>query len=86
MKQIKNIVRTAPGTLARHCRGPGAASLLHPLIATQQKVAPRNTLGKAVNYTIKYWTELSSYINNGAWPIDNNPAENAPVCDRAQSL
>ena len=44
---------------------------------TQQKVAPKNTLGKAVNYTLKYWAELSRYIKNGAWPIDNNLAENA---------
>ena len=44
---------------------------------TQQKVAPKNTLGKAVNYTLKYWSELSRYIENGAWPIDNNLAENA---------
>lgn len=44
---------------------------------TQQKVAPKNTLGKAVNYTLKYWKELSRYIETGHWPIDNNPAENA---------
>ena len=44
---------------------------------TQQKVAPKNILGKAVNYTLKYWSELSRYIENGAWPIDNNLAENA---------
>lgn len=43
---------------------------------TQQKVAPKNTLGKAVNYTLKYWKELSRYIGDGAWPIDNNSAEN----------
>ena len=44
---------------------------------TQQKVTAKNILGKAVNYTLKYWKELSRYIKNGAWPIDNNPAENA---------
>lgn len=44
---------------------------------TQQKVAPKNTLGKALNYTLKYWEELSRYIGNGNWPIDNNLAENA---------
>ena len=44
---------------------------------TQQKVAPKNTLGKAVNYTLKYWEELSCYIGDGAWPMDNNAAENA---------
>ena len=34
-------------------------------------------MGKAVNYTLEYWPELSRYIENGEWPIDNNPAENA---------
>ena len=24
-----------------------------------------------------YWPQLIRYIENGAWPIDNNPAENA---------
>jgi len=43
----------------------------------QQKVPPKNALGKAVNYTLKYWAELSRYTEDGNWPIDNNPAENA---------
>jgi len=30
-----------------------------------------------ISYTLEYWTELSKYVENGAWPIDNNPAENA---------
>lgn len=43
----------------------------------QQKIAPKNKLGVAINYTLKYWAELSRYSDNGDWPIDNNPAENA---------
>lgn len=49
----------------------------HWLDDTQQKVAPKNALGKAVNYTLKYWKELSRYIDDGHWPIDNNLTENA---------
>ena len=44
---------------------------------TQQKVAPKNTLGKAINYTLNYWKELSAYVGSGRSPIDNNLAENA---------
>ena len=44
---------------------------------TQLQVPPKNALGKAINYTLKYWPELSRYIENGDWPIDNNVAENA---------
>ena len=31
---------------------------------TQQKVAPKNTLGKAINYTLNYWKELSAYVGS----------------------
>ena len=47
------------------------------LLKSQQQVPPKTALGKAVNYTLEYWPELSRYIDNGSWPIDNNPAENA---------
>ena len=47
------------------------------LLKSQQQVPPKTTLGKAVNYTLEYWPELSRYVENGEWPIDNNPAENA---------
>ncbi|MFT6288245.1 MAG: transposase [Cellvibrionaceae bacterium] len=30
-----------------------------------------------MNYALEYWPELSRYVENGNWPIDNNPAENA---------
>jgi len=30
-----------------------------------------------VNYTIKYWSELSRLIKSGDWSIDNNLAGNA---------
>ena len=44
---------------------------------TQQQVPPSKKLGKAIAYTLKYWPELNKYTENGAWPIDNNVAENA---------
>ena len=47
------------------------------LIQAQQQVPPKTIVGKAVNYTLEYWQELTRYIENGAWPIDNNLAENA---------
>lgn len=47
------------------------------LLEQQQKVPPKRELGKAINYTVKFWPELSRYIEDGSWPIDNNAAENA---------
>ena len=66
----------------RHlARATDSVSTLQTLKAwldkTQPQVPPTNTLGKAITYTLKYWSELTQYINNGAWPIDNNLAENA---------
>ncbi len=53
-------------------------NVLHQwLLKTQQQVPPKTALGKAVNYTLAYWSELSRYTENGSWPIDNNLAENA---------
>lgn len=44
---------------------------------TQQQVVPQSALGKAVNYTLDYWSELNRYTEAGHYPIDNNVAENA---------
>ena len=38
---------------------------------------PKSAIGKAVHYTLEYWSELTRYVGNADWPIDNNAAENA---------
>ena len=43
----------------------------------QREVPPTRALGRAINYTLTYWPELSRYPDNGDWSIDNNVAENA---------
>ena len=44
---------------------------------TLPKVLPKSKLGEALSYADKYWDKATRYIENGEWPIDNNPAENA---------
>ena len=44
---------------------------------TQPKVLPKSKLGEALSYAEKYWDKATRYVENGDWPIDNNPAENA---------
>jgi transposase len=40
-------------------------------------VAPSSLLGKALHYLQGQWAKLVRYVENGAWPIDNNPCENS---------
>ena len=40
-------------------------------------VPPKTTLGNALLYLHNQWSRLIGYVTNGAYPIDNNPAENA---------
>jgi transposase len=44
---------------------------------TQHNTPPQSTLGKAVTYLHNQWERLIAYTEDGAWPIDNNAAENA---------
>jgi len=45
-------------------------------------VVPGSLLGRALNYMHGQWPKLVRYVENGAWPISNNPCENAirPFC------
>lgn len=49
-------------------------TLLDQQLAT---TAPSGLLGKALHYLAGQWPKLNRYIENEAWPIDNNPCENA---------
>jgi transposase len=40
-------------------------------------VVPGSLLGKALYYLSAQWPKLSRYVENDAWPIDNNLCENA---------
>lgn len=40
-------------------------------------VLPQSLFGKALHYLHGQWTKLTRYVENGAWPISNNPCENA---------
>jgi transposase len=39
--------------------------------------APNSLLGKALHYLAGQWPKLIRYIEDGAWPVDNNLCENA---------
>ena len=41
------------------------------------KVLGNTSLRKAIDYTLKRWSALIRYLDDGRYPIDNNPIENA---------
>lgn len=41
------------------------------------QVPPHSAIGKALYYLHAQWPRLIRYLEDGAYPIDNNPAENA---------
>lgn len=43
----------------------------------QPEVAPKTALGKALFYLQHQWPRLIRYLDDGRYPIDNNPVENA---------
>jgi hypothetical protein len=45
--------------------------------ATHPRVPPRSPLGKAIYYTVKRWTPLSRFLEDGAVEIDNTACERA---------
>ncbi len=51
--------------------------LKHWLDALQPNVLGNTGLSKAVHYTLKRWPALARVADDGRYPIDNNPVENA---------
>ena len=43
----------------------------------QPKVPPKSALGNAITYLANQWRNLTRYLDNGYYPIDNNTVENA---------
>ncbi|WP_194727448.1 IS66 family transposase [Noviherbaspirillum malthae] len=47
------------------------------LLANLHAVVPGSLLGRALHYLSGQWPKLTRYIEDGRYPIDNNPCENA---------
>jgi len=56
---------------------PILAQMRRWLEKTQPRTAPKTALGKALTYLANQWSCLERYVESGAYPIDNNRAENA---------
>lgn len=66
-------------------RGPLRQAQSRPVLARIEAlllqylhaVTPGSLLGKALHYLSSQWPKLIRFVENGAWPIDNNLCENA---------
>lgn len=47
------------------------------LLAHLHAVVPGSLLGKALHYLSAQWPKLARFVQDGSWPIDNNPCENS---------
>jgi transposase len=56
---------------------PVLAQLRAFLDRNQTRTAPQTALGKGLTYLANQWPHLVRYVADGAYPIDNNRAENA---------
>ncbi len=68
-KKIKTIRSEQSVPIIKKIRGQ--------LDATLHTTTPSGLMGKALGYLHKQWPRLIGYTNDGNYPIDNNPAENA---------
>lgn len=69
-------------TQARHAHRqqhavPHLQSLKMWLDDLRPRVAGNSGTARAMDYTLRRWTALARYLEDGLYPIDNNPIENA---------
>lgn len=78
--EIEHEVRDLEPDLRRRIRQEKAVPVmdaLHAWMITQRLlVHDGSAISKALDYSLKRWTALSRYLDDGAVPIDNNWAEN----------
>lgn len=63
--------------MRQHDSVPVLAEIEALLLANLHGVLPVSLLGKALHYLSSQWGKLSRYVEDGRYPMDNNPCENA---------
>jgi hypothetical protein len=91
--EIEALIRGKPPEQRKGVRQEHAGPLLEHLqqwlLDTRAKVSAKSDLAAAINYTLKRWTALTRYRDDGAIEVDNNAAERAlrkPVLSRKNFL
>ena len=64
--------------LERQQRSKPVADALHAWLTTQrQRLVKADATARAIDYSLSNWPALTTFLDDGAVPIDNNAAENA---------
>ena len=78
--EVESEVRDLDPDLRCRIRQEKAAPVmdrLHAWMIAQREAVPEvSAISRALDYSLKRWTALSRYLDDGAVPIDNNWAEN----------
>ena len=62
----------------RKLRSKPVADALHAWLTTQrQRLVKADATARAIDYSLSNWPALTTFLDDGAVPIDNNAAENA---------
>jgi len=79
--QVEKQTKDDPPDKRQRIRQDKSAGILEKIKALKddslQTCTPTSTFGKALGYLHNQWPKLIGYIEDGRYPIDNNPAENA---------
>ena len=75
--QLRDLDDTARHRERQRQLAPALDDLKRWLDDLQPKVLGNTGLAGAIGYTLKRWDALARILDDGAYPIDNNPAENA---------
>jgi len=74
--QGRDMTPAARTLLRREQSVPLLQSMQDWLLKTRVNVANGGGTAKAMDYSLRRWTALSRYAQDGRLPIDNNPVEN----------
>jgi transposase len=75
--KAKNLDAEQRGQQRQQHSQPVLAKIQGLLVQHLHAVTPNSLLGKALHYLSSQWPKLIRFVDNGAWPIDNNLCENA---------
>jgi transposase len=76
-EQVKALDAAARCACRQRHAMPHLATFKDWLIQLRQSTLGQSGLAKAIDYTLRRWAALTRYLDDGRYPIDNNPIENA---------